>query len=483
MHAILSRIFDRRQAESADRKNKKIKKLKKNLKSKGGFVLNSVADVWENVLAQMSGALSQMTIDAWFDEVEPVDIKGNRLILRCDNDFKRGYINSLFLEHIKDAMRNLFSLDFEVAVLDTPALKKLRENDSENPSDAKLTDRRENYTFENFIVGPSNKLAYAACQNVANMPAVNYNPLLIYGDSGLGKTHLICAIANSIRRTFPNFKVTYAKGEDMSNELIDSIQQGRESTAEMREKYRKANILLIDDIQFIAGKKQIQEEFFHTFNTLYEAGCQIVLTSDRPPHEITTLEERLRTRFEWGLMADVEPPDYETRVAIIKSKARDLGIPMPDTVSTYIAENVTANVRQLEGTVNKVMAYQDLLTRDPDRATVKRAMRDIFQNTPEYIPTPEIILRCVSEYYEIDPETIRGQGRGRPAANARQVAIYLIRAMTHLSQDEIGAFLGGRDHSTIIYSIRQTKTKIKNDPSFAEAVKEIKSNINNTQIN
>ena len=211
MHAILSRIFDRRQAESADRKNKKIKKLKKNLKSKGGFVLNSVADVWENVLAQMSGALSQMTIDAWFDEVEPVDIKGNRLILRCDNDFKRGYINSLFLEHIKDAMRNLFSLDFEVAVLDTPALKKLRENDSENPSDAKLTDRRENYTFENFIVGPSNKLAYAACQNVANMPAVNYNPLLIYGDSGLGKTHLICAIANSIRRTFPHFKVPKAR--------------------------------------------------------------------------------------------------------------------------------------------------------------------------------------------------------------------------------------------------------------------------------
>ena len=438
--------------------------------------MNSVADVWANVLEQMSDVLSQTTINTWFDEVDPVDIKGNMLILHCGNDFKRGYIKSLFLEHIKDAMRNLFSLDFEVTILDTPEWEEFH---AEAVS-AQPKDKRRNYTFDNFIVGPSNKLAYAACQNVANMPAENYNPLLIYGDSGLGKTHLIYAIANAVRDTFPAFKVTYAKGEDMSNELIDSIQHGRASTAEMRDKYRKANILLIDDIQFIAGKKQIQEEFFHTFNTLYEAGCQIVLTSDRPPHEITTLEERLRTRFEWGLMVDVEPPDFETRVAIIKAKARDLGIPMPDTVSTYIAENVTANVRQLEGTVNKVMAFKELLTEDPDKATVKRAMHDIFQNASEYIPTPETILRFVSQYYDLDPEVIRGQQRGRSATNARQVTIYLIRSMTHLSQGEIGEFLGGRDHSTIIYSLRQIETKMKNDPSFAEAVKEIKTNINNS---
>ena len=436
--------------------------------------MNSVADVWENVLHQLSGELSQTTLSTWFDELEPVDIQGNTLILYCGNSFKRGYIESLFLENIKSALRNLFSIDFHVEVLDEEGYRHFQHPEPD-PSAAHFSS--ENFTFENFVVGPSNKLAYAASMNVANMPAANYNPLFIYGDSGLGKTHLIYAIANVIRKKFPSYKTVYTKGDDMANELIDSIQEGRTATAAVREKYRKAEVLLVDDVQFIAGKKQTQEEFFHAFNTLYESGRQIVLTSDRPPQEITMLEERLRTRFEWGLLVDVEPPDFETRMAIIRSKAASLGIPFPDTVSSYIAENVTANVRQIEGTINKVMAYKDLLQNNPDKATVKRAMKDIIREATEYIPSPDAILDYVCKYYDTDPDTIRGQQRSRDATTARQVAIYLMRAMTNLSQDEIGDYLGGRDHSTIIYSIKQIEAKMKKSAAFAETVKEIKTNI------
>ena len=436
--------------------------------------VNSVADVWETVLNQLRGDLSQTTISTWFDEVEPVDIQGNVLLLHCGNKFKRGYIESLFTQNIQDALRDLFSKEFEIRLLDDAALEQLS---SDVPRPPKGRFSTESFTFESFVVGPSNKLAYAASMNVANMPSVNYNPLLIYGDSGLGKTHLIYAIANQVRKRFPRFRITYAKGDDMANELIDSIQAGRSATAEMREKYRKADILLVDDVQFIAGKKQTQEEFFHTFNTLYESGKQIVLTSDRPPHEITMLEDRLRTRFEWGLLVDVEPPDFETRVAIIRSKAASLGMPFPDTVSSYIAENVTANVRQIEGTINKVLAYKDLLQNNPDRATVKRAMKDIIKDANEYIPTPEAILDAVGQFYDIAPEIIRGQQRGRSATSARQIAMYLIRSMTNLSQDDIGKFFDGRDHTTVLYSLRQIEEKMKKNPAFAETVKEIKTNI------
>ena len=231
-------------------------------------------------------------------------------------------------------------------------------------------------------------------------------------------------------------------------------------------------------MQFIAGKKQTQEEFFHTFNTLYESGRQIVLTSDRPPSEMTQLEDRLRTRFEWGLLVDVAPPDFETRLAIVKNKAALLGMELPDKISAYIAENVTANVRQLEGTINKILAYKDLLGNDADEETVTRAMRDILKRSNEYIPTPEAILEYISKYYSLDEAVIRGQQRIRDAVQARQIAMYLIRSMTNLSLDDIGKVFDNRDHSTVLYSIQQVEKKMKKEPAFAETVKEIKTNIN-----
>ena len=435
--------------------------------------MNSVADVWQNVLLQLKRDLSETTIATWFDELSAVDIKGNTFILYCPNDFKKGYIESLFQKNIKAVLHDIFSTDFEIQILDNDGYAAFNGGAAKKQNDRFTSDE---FSFETFVVGPSNKLAHAASKAVAEHPAQNYNPLLIYGDSGLGKTHLIYAIANVIRRNDPNSKIAYVKGDDFTNELVDAIREGK--TAEMREKYRQADLLLVDDIQFIAGKKQTQEEFFHTFNTLYESGRQIVLTSDRPPSEMTQLEDRLRTRFEWGLLVDVAPPDFETRLAIVKNKAALLGMDLPDKISAYIAENVTANVRQLEGTINKILAYKDLLGNEADEETVTRAMQDILKRSSEYIPTPEAILEFISKYYSVDVNLIKGQQRVREAVGPRQIAMYLIRSMTNLSVVDIGKIFDNRDHSTVLYSIQQVEKKMKQDPSYAETVKELKTNIN-----
>ena len=435
--------------------------------------MNSVADVWDNVLAQLKGELSETTINTWFDELEAVDIRGNTFILHCTNDFKKRYIETLFLKSIKAALKDIFSVEFEVRIWDDAEF-----NERSGVAPKKQSDRftSDEFTFETFVVGPSNKLAYAASVAVAEHPAQNYNPLLIYGDSGLGKTHLIYAIANVIKRNDRSAKIAYVKGDDLTNELVDAIREGK--TAEMREKYRQADLLLVDDVQFIAGKKQTQEEFFHTFNNLYESGRQIVLTSDRPPSEMTQLEDRLRTRFEWGLLVDVAPPDFETRLAIVKNKAAILGMELPDKIAAYIAENVTANVRQLEGTINKIMAYKDLLGNDTDEETVTRAIQDMLKRSNEYIPSPEAILDYISKYYNLEESVIRGQQRVRDAVAARQIAMYLIRSMTNLSLDDIGKQFDNRDHSTVLYSIKQVEKQMKKDAAFAETVKAIKTNIN-----
>ena len=435
--------------------------------------MNSVADVWENVLTQLRRDLSETTIATWFDELEAVDIRGNTFLLHCSNDFKKGYIESLFMKNIKASLHDIFSTDFEVQILDDQAFAEFNGGETHRQSD-RFTSAE--FTFETFVVGPSNKLAYAASMAVAEHPAQNYNPLLIYGDSGLGKTHLLYAIANVIRRNDPKAKIVYIKGDDFINEFIELIRAGRGN--EFRAKYREADLLLVDDVQFVAGKEQVQNEFFHTFNTLYESGKQIVLTSDRPPSEMTLLDDRLRTRFEWGLLADVTPPDFETRIAIIKNKAALLGMELPDKITVYIAQNVTANVRQLEGTINKILAYKDLLGNDTNEETVTRAIQDMLRRSNEYIPTPESILEYISKYYSLEESVIRGQQRIRDAVSARQIAMYLIRSMTNLSLDEIGKVFDNRDHSTVLYSIQQIEKKMKKDPAFAETVKEIKTNIN-----
>ena len=392
-------------------------------------------------------------------------------MLHTPSNFKRDIILSRYLPAIQKALRELFSADFEVVVLGEGEL----EQQSKSAGDAFMPGTEE-YTFERFVVGASNKFAHAAALSVADRPGQSYNPLFIYGESGLGKTHLLYAIAHKLHAAHPEFRILYIKGDAFTNELIQAIREGRNQ--EFREKYRFADVFLMDDVQFIAGKESSQEEMFHTFNSLYEAGRQIVFTADRPPKEMLRLDDRLRTRFEWGLPVDIQPPDYETRVAIIKNKAIRRGMNLPDPVLQYIAENITSNVRQIEGTVNKILAFQELMGESVDVDTVTRAVRDMFKDKADFLPSSDVIIDEVSKFYSIDADAIRGQGRTKDTALARQIAMYQIRRMTNLSLKEIGREFGDRDHSTVMHSIERVEKLMKQSPEVAEVIKDINANIN-----
>ena len=435
--------------------------------------MNSLSDVWKTVLDRLKKQLSDTTINTWFDEVTVVTMEDSALVLHCGNVFKKSTIEKRFVPQIKEALRDIFSSDLEVKLLDDEQLAAYHGVRPDHPDT--LADS-EAFTFETYVVGPQNKMAYAAARSVAEKPAGSFNPLFIYGDSGLGKTHLLHAIARQTRRLRPESSIVLVKGVDFTNELIEAIRGG--TTSEFRDKYQKESLLLVDDIQFIAGKIQTQEEFFHTFNTLYESGRQIVLTSDRPPKEITQLEDRLRTRFEWGLMVDVAPPDFETRFAIVQNKAAMLGVKLPNEVTDYIAENITSNVRQIEGTLNKILAYRDLLDDQVNEETVSRAIRDMLKKSNDFAPTPAIIVGYICSYFHVDEETLRGQSRSRDVVAARQIAMYLIRRMTSMSLNDIGKEFGDRDHSTILHSLDKVESTMRSDPAFAEKVKEITTNIN-----
>ena len=434
--------------------------------------MNSVADIWKIVLSRLSQDLSETTISTWFDEVEAVSIKDRTLYLHCPNDFKRSTIESMFSDRIKDSLRDIYSADFDVKLLSTAESTAFFE--PEVKKSTALLDSGE-FTFDTFVVGESNKMAYAAARAVADGVG-HYNPLFIYGDSGLGKTHLIYAIAHQIRTTRPSAKIIYIKGDDFINEFIELVRAGRGS--EFRAKYRDADLLLVDDVQFVAGKEQVQNEFSHTFNTLYEAGRQIVLTSDRSPKEMQLLDDRLQTRFEWGLLVDVQPPDFETRLAIVKNKAAQWGSVIDDDIAKYIAENVSSNVRQLEGAMNKILAYRDLIGKEMDEESANRAVRDMLRKSNEYIPTAASIIDEVSRFFGIDEAVVKGPSRSREAVTARQAAMYLVRRMTNLSTPDIGREFGGRDHTTVLHALEQVETKLQNDPGFAQTIKDITININ-----
>lgn len=435
--------------------------------------MNSLKDVWDSVLKRLGGELSDVTIRTWFDEVDVVTLEDSALVLHCSNTFKKSTIEARFLPHIKAALRDLFSTDLEVKILDDEQLSAYHGVAPDRPGDLSES---EAFTFETYVVGPQNKLAFAASKAVTEKPGENYNPLFIYGDSGLGKTHLLYAIAHTIHKNHPEYKVVYIKGDTFTNELIQAIREGR--NAEFREKYRGADVFLMDDVQFIAGRDSTQEEMFHTFNTLYEDKKQIVFTADRPPKEMLRLEDRLKTRFEWGLLADIQPPDYETRMAIIKNKAIRMGVELPEEVLIYVAENITSNVRQIEGTVKKILAFRDLLGSNVDASSVTRAVRDMFKETSDILPTAEVIIEEVGKFYDIDPNAIRGQGRTKATSWARHIAIYLTRHMTKLSLKDIGKEFDNRDHTTILHSIDRVEKQCKTDPETNEVIKDIRSNIN-----
>ncbi|MDD3165058.1 MAG: chromosomal replication initiator protein DnaA [Oscillospiraceae bacterium] len=409
----------------------------------------STAYVWAKVLAQME--VKWPSISTWFDDAEVLELTGETLTLYTPTDFRQEFIKNKASAYIREVMRELFGMEIEVEVQGDRAIA------AKEPDTPDTLMFNPQFTFENFVVGPSNRFAHAAALAVAKKPAESYNPLFIYGPSGLGKTHLLYAIANEIHRAAPHFRIVYIKGDQFTNELISAIQQGK--NVEFRSKYRGADLFLVDDIQFIAGKASTQEEFFHTFNTLYEAKKQIVLTSDRPPKEMNTLEDRLLTRFEWGLIADIQPPDYETRVAIIRNKARSLNLVLPDDVCEYISNNVTSNVRQIEGAVNKIKANHDLNGMKIDVASVSRCITDMYKGGGAALPTPSIIIAETARFYQIEESVLRSTRKTKGTAHARQIAMYLCRHMTNISYPDIGREFG-KHHTTIMYGVQEIEKMI-----------------------
>lgn len=432
----------------------------------------SSAYVWAKVLSHMEERLGAVTVSAWFDDAEVVELNDEHLILYSSSDFRREIIRRRCTDYIQDALKEVFGSDAKLIVYGDEELKAFKTRS--NPSTA--MDFNPQFSFDSFVVGPSNRFAHGAAIAVTNHPGEVYNPLFIYGPAGVGKTHLLYAIANGIRKKNPGANIVYIKGDEFTNELIAAIQSGK--NIEFRSKYREADLFLIDDIQFIAGKESTQEEFFHTFNKLYEEHKQIVMTSDRKPSDMLTLEDRLKTRFEWGLLADIQPPDYETRMAILKNKAESLGLDLSDDVCNYIAINVTNNVRQIEGTVKKILAYRDLNDMPLDLPNITRAIDDMFKNEGNALPTPSLIISQVCKFYSMDEAVIRGTLKSKGVTEARQIACYLVRKLTNLSLPDIGKEFN-RDHTTILYAIRKVEVALKKgDTSLQNNIRDITANIN-----
>ena len=437
--------------------------------------MNSIDDIWTQVMQVISLQLTTTSINTWFSDCSPVEINEGQLVLHTTTKFKRDIIVQRYGKMICDIMNDIFSSDFTLLVLTDEDIDDYREL----KKDKSMLPEMDGYTFKNFIVGNSNKYAHAAAVGVTKNPGSrNYNPLFIYGNSGLGKTHLLLAIGSEIHEKFPDDKIAYVKGDEFTNQMIKSIQEG--TTEEFREKYRHVDLLLMDDIQFIAGKESTQEEFFNTYNDIYEHGHQIVITSDRPPIDMLTLDDRLRTRFESGIMADVQPPDLDTRIAIIQNKAGQLGMLLPEDVVQYIADNVTSNIRQLEGVVKRLTAFRDLENDNITVESVKRAMKDIVR-TGSYVPSPNVIIEETARYFSISVEDIKGQKRTKNIAIARHISIYLVRTLTNLSLNDIGTYFEDRNHATVLASINKIEGMINSDKEMAATIRDITSNINAKQ--
>lgn len=403
--------------------------------------------------------------------------------------FLKRLIDQKFKENVETALSDVMGFNVAVQIMTEEEVPPRFREMAQQKSDEFITDiqheevedeirafnAQANLTFETFVTGKENEFAHAAALAIANNPAGAYNPFFLYGHSGLGKTHLINAIANKIRENHPDKVILYAKGDEFTSELIDAIKYNTQR--QFKQKYRSADILLMDDVQFLSGRPSIQEEMFHTFDALYESGRQIILTSDRPPREIAVLEERLQSRFSMGLIADIQPPEYETRVAIIKRKAELYNLKMPADVTELIATKIKSNVRELEGTIKKLKAFNQLWGQTPTIALAKDAMEAIIKENANNAITPDMIIENVARYHNVTVDQIKGKKKDAPVVKPRQQAMYLIRELTQLSLPEIGNAMGGKNHTTVLHSIKRVEESIQKDPAFAKTIAELTENI------
>lgn len=421
----------------------------------------NITELWTEALTQLKSHLNQESLEIWIKPLAIESVIGQEVTFSVPNNFIKEWIREHYYILLQNVLRDLTNdplLAVNLIVKDEiPTIK------SAVAPTPQATHPRSKYTFSTFVVGPSNEFAHAACMKVAERPGVTYNPLYIYGGVGLGKTHLLSAIGNLIRQKFPsNWRTTYVTAEQFTTEVIHSIRHDR--MIEFKNKYRSVDVLLIDDIQFITKKERTQEEFFHTFNTLYEAGRQIVIASDRSTRDMAALEieERLRSRFEMGLIADIQPPDYETRVAILKKKAEQEGISLPEEVADYIATNIKTNVRDLEGSLIKLGAFSMLLSRQVTLELARQVLRDRIQERRRYLTTEEI-QQVVSAQFRLKPADLKSHRRTKVLVYPRHIAMYLAKRLTNLSFPEIGRQFGDKDHSTIIHAVAQIDARAKID--------------------
>ena len=448
--------------------------------------MNSFDEVFEQTKLYITkqGLINDIALRTWIDPLVPVKLDGQNAVFDVETEFQQGIINSTYKDKLEKALEEVMGFPTRLVVNVNPRVVEAEPAGSGHVPDPGELDEKHaelkrsyefaeyDYTFDTFIVGRSNEFAYAACKAVAtDQGSQSYNPLFIYGPSGLGKTHLVTAIRLEINRRSPDKNVIYVTGESFGNELIKAI--GQRDTSLFHDKYRNADVLIVDDIQFFSGKEQMQEEFFHTFNKLHSEGKQIVITSDKPPRDLKTLEDRIRNRFEWGLIADISIPDFETRFAIIRRKAELLDLKIPDEVIEFIATRLKTNIRQLEGAVKKLKALKMLANSSPTISMAQSVIRDILTDDQPIPITVEKIIAEVANVYGITPEDIRSSKRNSQISTARKVAAYVVREVTGMPLVAIGTEFGGRDHSTIVYAINTVNDAISKDENLKQLVEDI----------
>lgn len=445
--------------------------------------MDSFNDVWEKALSIIRDRITITSYESWIKLLRPIRFENDTAYLYAQSNFQKVLINNKFRDEIERALSEAMGFEIKAVILSEEDVSRKVSNPRQikDAEDIKIEEKEignlnEELTFESFVVGDENKFAHAASIAVANNPAGAYNPFFIYGRSGLGKTHLLCAIANEIKKNRPESTIMLVKGEEFMNEIIQAIKNSEQ--VEFRNKYRYVDVFLVDDIQFISGKVSTELEFFHTFEALYEAKKQIIVTSDRPPKDMATLEDRLKTRFESGLIADIQPPEYETRVAIIRRKAESLGLNLTDDIIEYIAMKLKNNVRELEGAVKKIKAYSLIFSdQPPSIGIIQNVIQSVIKENVNTAVTPEMIIDHVSRYYNIPKDDIFSSKRKSEILIARQVAMYITREMTDTSLSLIGDAFGGKNHSTVLHSIKQIEAKIETDSKFDQIIREMMENI------